>query len=77
MCTGGGGGSYTAPKVAPAPTVVQSADTGVDASAQAKQRKKRGSSNNTLTTDRAAQAASILGGATNAAGGAGTRNTLG
>ena len=76
MCSGGGG-SYSAPKVAPAPTVVQSADTGVDTSAQAKQRKKRGSSSNTLTDNRAAQAASILGGATNAAGGAGTRNTLG
>lgn len=75
MCSGGGGGSYSAPKVDPVPTVVQSSDTGVDTSAGNRQKRKRGAMANTLTQDRAAEAASILGGATNT--GAGTRKTLG
>lgn len=77
MCSGGGGGSYQAPKVDPAPTAVQSADTGVDTSASNKQRKKRGLSSNFLSNDRGS-AATILGsaiGGGNADGGA--RKTLG
>lgn len=76
MCGGGGGGSYTAPKVDPAPTVVQSADTGVDTSVGKKQKRRVGQASNMLTANRAAEAATILGGATNA-GGTGTRSTLG
>lgn len=69
MCSGGGGGSYTAPKVDPAPTTVQSSDIDTS-STQTQQRRRRGRSSTMLSTDRN----TILGSLANSDG---TRNTLG
>lgn len=66
MC-GGGGGSYTAPKIDPVPTVVNSTVDNGDRSATNAQRRKRGASNNAVSTDRD----TILGNM------GGLRNTLG
>lgn len=68
MCTHSSGGSYTAPKVDPAPTTVQSSDVGTEKEATT-QRRKRGHSSTELSTDRQ----SILGNLINSSG----RNTLG
>lgn len=67
MCTGGGG-SYTPPKVDPAPTVVQSSDVGSNDGATQSQKRKHGRASTMLSSDRD----TILGGATS-----GGRTTLG
>lgn len=67
MCTGGGG-SYTPPKVDPAPTVVQSSDVGSNDGATQSQKRKRGRASTMLSSDRD----TILGGATGSG-----RTTLG
>lgn len=59
MCTGGGG-SYTPPKVDPAPTVVQSSDVGSNDGATQSQKRKHGRASTMLSSDRD----TILGGAT-------------
>ncbi|MBF1706517.1 MAG: hypothetical protein HXO80_07615 [Selenomonas sp.] len=67
MCTGGGG-SYTPPKVDPAPTVVQSSDVGSNDGATQSQKRKHGRASTMLSSDRD----TILGGATGSG-----RTTLG
>ena len=67
MCTSHSAPSYTAPKVDPTPTTVQSSDVDTTTATQ-QQRRKRGRSSTQLSSDRD----TILGGLTD-----GTRNTLG
>ena len=60
MCSGGGGGrSYTPPKVDPVPTVVQSSDVGTS-DATKSQKRRHGRASTMLSSDRD----TILGGAT-------------
>lgn len=60
MCSGGGGGgSYTPPKVDPAPTVVQSSDVGTSDAIKS-QKRRHGRASTMLSSDRD----TILGGAT-------------
>lgn len=68
MCSGGGG-SYTAPKVDPAPTAVQSSDVDTS-SASESQKRKRGRRSTMLSDDRTLISSASTGDNT-------TRNTLG
>lgn len=70
MCSGGGGGgSYTPPKVDPAPTAVQSSDIGSQDNASKAQKRRHGRSSTMLSSDRD----TILGTLANGGG----RTTLG
>lgn len=69
MCSGGGG-SYSAPKVDPAPTNVNTESPIDTESSQSSQRRKRGRNSNSLSSDRS----TILGSLASNNGG---RNTLG
>lgn len=67
MCSGGGGGSYTPPKVDPAPMLVQPSDFGTS-DATKSQKRRHGRASTMLSSDRD----TILGGATGSG-----RTTLG
>lgn len=60
MCTGGGGGgSYTPPKIDPAPTVVQSSDVQADSGKNERKERRRVSRESTI---RSLDRDTILGG---------------
>jgi hypothetical protein len=59
MCSGGGGGSYTPPKIDPAPTVVQNSDVQADSGKNERKERRRVNRESTI---RSLDRDTILGG---------------